>query len=232
MVEDLAVAYDGSRPVIEGINIRAREGEMVLLVGPNGGGKTTLIKTIAGLITPIRGRVLLLGRPPQRDLSVRKLIAYVPQNREVNIHAPLTVRDLVAFGRYPHIGLFNRLSKEDVDRIEKAIEEVGLSEKADKKLSELSGGQLSRAMIARALVQDARIYLMDEPFESIDNRTEEIIMEILARERQRGKLIIVTEHHIQNADAFDRVVMINRRILAEGKPADILSMSNGGVRIL
>ena len=226
-VEELEVLYDGNAsPAISGVSLRASLGEMVLFVGPNGGGKTTLLRAIAGLVRPSRGRVAILGRDPYRDLAVRRLIAYVPQIKELNIHAPLTVWDLVAFGRYPRAGLLRRLSERDREIIERAISSVGLHDKADKRLSELSGGQLNRAIIARALAQEPLIYLLDEPFESIDNPSESMIMSILKKEKESGKLVIVTEHHIAEPEEFSKVVLINRRIISAGRPSEVLTAEN------
>ena len=222
-VERLEVVYDGmEEPAIEDVTLKASLGEMVLLAGPNGGGKTTLLRAIAGLIKPRKGLVRVLGRDPYKDLAVRRLIAYVPQIKELNIHAPLTVWDLVSFGRYPHIGPLGKLTRRDLEAIEISLEKVRLETQSSKKLSELSGGQLNRAVIARALAQDPVIYLLDEPFESIDRATENIILNVLAEEKKKGKLIIITEHHINELEHFDKAYLINHRILDSGNPVEIL----------
>ena len=227
IMENVTVRYSqNSPPAIEGVSFKDELGEMVLLAGPNGGGKSTIIKTLLGLVKPEKGRVLVLGRDPSKDNDVRRLIGYVPQISELNIYAPLTLWDLVSLGRRPRFGALFRLPEEDVRIVNESIELVGLSDKAHKKLSELSGGMLARALIARALVQEPQIYLLDEPFESIDAQSESIIMDLLVREKKRGKLVIIAEHHMNGLDAVDRVIYVNRRILAVGKPEEVLPRLN------
>lgn len=223
-VEDLEVRYSNNGPpVVRGVSFKASLGEVVLLAGPNGGGKTTIIKSIVGLVKPSRGRVVVLGRNPLTDVSVRRLIGYVPQVSEFNLLAPLTVWDLVSLGRYPRLGLFRRMSKEDEDLLINSIRAVGLEKHMDKTLSELSGGELSRAMIAKALAQDPLIYLLDEPFESIDVSSERAIIRVLLVEKKKGKLVVVTEHHISDVDWVDKAVVVDKRVLAEGPPRAVLN---------
>ena len=226
-LRNVSVIYNSHNGyAVSGINLQAHAGEMVLLIGPNGGGKSTILKTIVGLVNPSAGEVLVLGKNPSYNPEVRRFIGYVPQLRELNIYAPLTVRDLVAFGRYPRAGLLGRLNEEDNRLIEESIRKVKLEHVADRRLSELSGGQLARAVIARALAQNPLIYLLDEPFESIDKPTEELIMDVLKQEKQQGKLIVVTEHHIPEKESFDKIVLVNRSIIAAGKPSEVLTEEN------
>jgi manganese/zinc/iron transport system ATP- binding protein len=194
---------------------------MVLLMGPNGAGKSTLIKAILGIVRPASGRVEVLGSDPLKDRSVRRRIAYVPQVRSLNTLAPLRVRDLVEMGAL--------LSPERPDsegdaelRVGRALEAVGLAERINHKLSQLSGGQLARTLMARALAQNPEIYLLDEPFESIDAASEAMILRVLRSERDRGKLVVVTEHHITDFSSFDRVVLLNRTVISSGKPEEVL----------
>jgi manganese/zinc/iron transport system ATP- binding protein len=194
---------------------------MVLLMGPNGAGKSTLIKAILGIVRPTSGRVEVLGSDPLKDRSVRRRIAYVPQVRSLNTLAPLRVRDLVEMGAM--LSQERPDSDGDVEsRIRRALEAVGLAEKINHRLSQLSGGQLARALMARALAQNPEIYLLDEPFESIDAASEAMILHVLRSERGRGKLVVVTEHHITDFSSFDRVVLLNRTVITSGKPEDVL----------
>ena len=222
-VSDLTVSYNrNGGPIFSGVSLELYRGEVVLIMGPNGGGKTTLLKSLIGLVYPISGSIELLGRDPYKDLEVRKRVGYVPQIMDVNIYAPLTLWDLVAFGRYPHLGLLDRFSRRDEEIVLEAIKKVGLERYVDHKLSELSGGQLSRGFIARALAQEPDIYLLDEPFESIDYVSEKVILDVLREESRSGKLVVITEHHLSETEYIDRVVLFNRGVVATGAPEDVL----------
>jgi manganese/zinc/iron transport system ATP- binding protein len=220
-VSGLTVTYNGSEPALRDVNLEFGRGEMVLLMGPNGAGKSTLIKAILGVVRPSAGRVEVLGSDPLKDRSVRRKIAYVPQVRSLNTLAPLRVRDLVEMGAL--LSPERPDSDGDVEsRIRRALEAVGLAERINHRLSQLSGGQLARALMARALAQNPEIYLLDEPFESIDAASEAMILRVLMSERDRGKLVVVTEHHITDFSIFNRVVLLNRTVIASGRPEDVL----------
>jgi manganese/zinc/iron transport system ATP- binding protein len=220
-VSGLTVTYNGSEPALRDVTLEFRKGEMVLLMGPNGAGKSTLIKAILGIVRPSAGRVEVLGSDPLKDRSVRRRIAYVPQVKSLNTFAPLRVRDLVEMGAL--LSPERPDSEGDVEsRIRRALEAVGLAERINHRLSQLSGGQLARALMARALAQNPEIYLLDEPFESIDAASEAMILRVLRSERDRGKLVVVTEHHITDFSSFDRVVLLNRTVIASGRPEDVL----------
>jgi manganese/zinc/iron transport system ATP- binding protein len=220
-VSGLTVTYNGSEPALRDVTLEFGRGEMVLLMGPNGAGKSTLIKAILGIVRPTSGRVEVLGSDPLKDRSVRRRIAYVPQVRSLNTLAPLRVRDLVEMGAM--LSQERPDSDGDVElRVGRALEAVGLAERINHRLSQLSGGQLARTLMARALAQNPEIYLLDEPFESIDAASEAMILHVLRSERGRGKLVVVTEHHITDFSSFDRVVLLNRTVIASGKPEDVL----------
>jgi manganese/zinc/iron transport system ATP- binding protein len=220
-VSGLTVTYNGSEPVLRDVNLEFGRREMVLLMGPNGAGKSTLIKAILGIVRPASGRVEVLGSDPLKDRSVRRKIAYVPQVRSLNTLAPLRVRDLIEMGAL--LSPERPDSESDVEsRIRRALEAVGLAERINHRLSQLSGGQLARALMARALAQSPEIYLLDEPFESIDAASEAMILRVLRSERDRGKLVVVTEHHITDFSIFNRVVLLNRTVIASGRPEDVL----------
>jgi len=223
VLRDVTVKYsDRNGPIFTGLSLELYPGEMVLIAGPNGGGKTTLIKTILGLVRPVGGTVSVLGRDPFKDPGVRREIGYVPQLDEVNIYAPLTLYDFVMTGRYPRLSLLSRLGEEDHRIVEVALRRVGLWDRRYYRLSEISGGQLARAMIARALAQDPTIYILDEPFESIDFPSEERIMRVLREEKGRGKLVILTEHHISDGEGIDRVILFRHGIVRIGPPSEVL----------
>lgn len=222
-VSGLTVTYNGSEPAIRDVSLEFDRGEMVLLMGPNGAGKSTLIKAILGVVRPVSGKVEVLGSDPTRDRSVRRRIAYVPQARSLNTLVPLRVRDLVEMGARLHPDATDSDCAID-GRIRKALDAVGLADRIDRRISQLSGGQLARAIMARALAQDPEIYLLDEPFESIDAASEAMILRALRSEKEKGKLVILAEHHITDVSPFDRVVLLNRTVVASGRPEEVLPL--------
>ncbi|MCS7117748.1 MAG: ATP-binding cassette domain-containing protein [Thaumarchaeota archaeon] len=215
-VADLYAGYDGAA-VLEGVWYEGLREELVLLMGPNGAGKSTLLKTAVGLIRPIRGSVEVLGSDPWSDRSVRRRVAYVPQQRTLAVSSPLRVVDLVEMGARAARARGAR------DRSDDAMERVDVARLRNARLLDLSGGQLARALIARALAQDPDIYLLDEPFESIDRPSEEAVVSALEEEKRRGKHVLLSEHHVPDPTPFDRVVLLNRRVVAIGTPTDVLS---------
>ena len=226
IVKDVTVRYESnSRPALEDVSFEASLGEMMIIAGPNGGGKSTLLKVIVGLVKPLRGVVKVFGRDPFNDVSVRRLIGYVPQVIDLNLNAPLTLRDLVMLPRLAvRAKPWRGPEREDIEVVERSIKALGLEDHVDKRIMELSGGMLARALIARVLALDPLIYVLDEPFESMDWESEEIAMKVLKREKERGKLIIVSEHHIshEHIDYFDKALLLNGRVLAEGGPREVL----------
>ena len=166
-IRNLTVAY-GENIALENLNLDVETGSLMALVGPNGAGKSTLIKTILKFLKQITGEIKING----------KTLAYVPQRNSVDWDFPTTLFDVVEMGCYGRVGLFKRVNKEEKQKVLKAIEQVGMLDFKDRQISELSGGQQQRAFIARALVQEADIYLMDEPFQGVDTTTEKSIVEV------------------------------------------------------
>lgn len=187
------------------------------LVGPNGAGKSTLIKTILKFLKQITGEIKINA----------KTLAYVPQRNSVDWDFPTTLFDVVEMGCYGRVGLFKRVSKEEKQKVLKAIEQVGMLEFKDRQISELSGGQQQRAFIARALVQEADIYLMDEPFQGVDSTTEKSIVEILKQLKAEGKTIIVVHHDLQTVPTyFESVALINKAVIISGKVSEVFTQEN------
>ena len=185
-IKNLTVAY-GENIALEDLNLDIEIGSLMALVGPNGAGKSTLIKTILKFLKQITGEIKINA----------KTLAYVPQRNSVDWDFPTTLFDVVEMGCYGRVGLFKKVNKEEKQKVLKAIEQVGMLEFKDRQISELSGGQQQRAFIARALVQEADIYLMDEPFQGVDSTTEKSIVEILKQLKAEGKTIIVVHHDLQ-----------------------------------
>ena len=215
-IKNLTVAY-GENIALEDLNLNIEVGSLMALVGPNGAGKSTLIKTILKFLKQITGEIKINA----------KTLAYVPQRNSVDWDFPTTLFDVVEMGCYGRVGLFKRVSKEEKQKVLKAIEQVGMLEFKDRQISELSGGQLQRAFIARALVQEADIYLMDEPFQGVDSTTEKSIVEILKQLKAEGKTIIVVHHDLQTVPTyFESVALINKAVIVSGKVSEVFTQEN------
>ena len=215
-IRNLTVAY-GENIALENLNLDVEAGSLMALVGPNGAGKSTLIKTIFEFLKQITGEIKING----------KTLAYVPQRNSVDWDFPTTLFDVVEMGCYGRVGLFKRVNKEEKQKVLKAIEQVGMLDFKDRQISELSGGQQQRAFIARALVQEADIYLMDEPFQGVDSTTEKSIVDILKKLKSEGKTLIVVHHDLQTVPTyFETVTFINKSVIASGKIKEVFTQEN------
>lgn len=222
-VHDLTVAYRDT-PVLWDIDLRVPPGVLMAVVGPNGAGKTTLIKSILGLVPSVSGRVLVDGKP----YSPRnRTVAYVPQRGTVDWDFPTTALDVVTMGTYGRLGWFRRPGKAERAAAADALARVGMADFGGRQLSQLSGGQQQRVFLARALVQDAPVYLMDEPFQGVDAVTEKAIVEILRELRTRGRTVLVVHHDLQTVpEYFDRVTLLNVRVIASGPVGEAFTPEN------
>ena len=215
-IKNLTVAY-GENIALEDFNLDVEIGSLMALVGPNGAGKSTLIKTILKFLKQITGEIKING----------KSLAYVPQRNSVDWDFPTTLFDVVEMGCYGRVGLFKRVNKEEKKKVLKAIEQIDMSEFKDRQISELSGGQQQRAFIARALVQEADIYLMDEPFQGVDSTTEKSIVDILKKLKSEGKTLIIVHHDLQTVPTyFESVTFINKTVIASGKVKEVFTQEN------
>ena len=224
-VDDLTVAYH-SKPAIWDIDLEVPEGVLMAIVGPNGAGKSTLIKAVLNLIPRAAGTVAFYGKPYER---ARSLVGYVPQRGSVDWDFPTSVLDVVTMGLYGQLGWFRRPGRQQREQALDALEQVGLSDLVHRQISQLSGGQQQRTFLARALVQDAQIYFMDEPFAAVDAITERAIVNILRQLRARGKTVIVVHHDLQTVEEyFDWVTLLNVEIIASGPTTDVFTPVNLG----
>lgn len=223
----LTVAY-GAKPVLWNISTSFKEGAMTAIIGPNGAGKSTMMKSMLDIIKPLNGTVdYYLNGKKHLYHDVKKKIAYVPQNNSVDWDFPATVLDVVVMGRYGHLGWLKRPRKSDYDLARTMLAKVGIPTFANRQISQLSGGQRQRVFLARALVQEADIYLMDEPFAGVDKKTEGIIMVLLKELREAGKSILVIHHDLQTVEEyFDEVVFVNREIVANGPVEEVFTEKN------
>ncbi len=222
-VEDLTVSYH-SAPVLWDIDLDVPPGVLAAIVGPNGAGKSTLIKAILGLIRPAAGHVYVLGR---RIGSVRNRVGYVPQRSTVDWDFPTTVIDVVMMGLYGQLGWIRRPGREHRRRSLAALAQVGMEDFATRQISQLSGGQQQRVFLARALVQDADLYMLDEPMAGVDATTERIIIDLLRQLVARGKTVLVVHHDLQTVtDYFDWMLILNVRVIAQGPVGEVYTGEN------
>ncbi len=222
-IDDLTVAYD-YKPVLWDIDLVVPEGILMAIVGPNGAGKSTLIKSILGIIKPIAGSVQVFGKPYKKQVDK---VAYVPQKGSVDWDFPTVALDVVIMGTYGSLGWIRRPGLKEKKMALEALEKVGMLEFKNRQISQLSGGQQQRIFLARALVQNASIYLMDEPFQGVDATTEKAIINILKELRKQGKTLIVVHHDLQTVpEYFDWVTFLNVKGIASGPVKDIFNDDN------
>lgn len=222
-VDGLTVAYH-HKPVLWEVHLEAPRGALVGIVGPNGAGKSTLIKACLGLVPRVSGRVLFEGKPLEDQ---RHRVAYVPQRESVDWDFPVRVVDVVLMGLYREMGWLRWPNATHRRRALQALEMVGMEAFAGRQISQLSGGQQQRVFLARALVGEAPLYFMDEPFAGVDAATEQAIVELLRALRQRGATVLAVHHDLQTVcDYYDRLVLINQRVVAEGPTESVFTPEN------
>lgn len=220
---DLTVAYQ-DKPVLWDVDLDVPPGVLLSIVGPNGAGKTTLIKAILGLVRPAAGNVLIYDKPYEAQ---RRIVGYVPQRGTVDWDFPTNVLDVVMMGRYGALGWIRRPRRQEREQAMSALEKVGMEGYATRQISQLSGGQQQRVFLARALVQDSTVYLMDEPFQGVDATTERAIVDLLQELRANGKTVVVVHHDLQTVtDYFDWVMLLNIRRIASGPVEETFTSEN------
>jgi manganese/iron transport system ATP-binding protein/manganese/zinc/iron transport system ATP- binding protein len=226
-VEDLTVSYHRV-PAIHHLSLTLDSGHCVGLFGPNGAGKSTLLKTIAGLLTPETGRILLGGKLIRGKTSgSSSLIAYLPQRETIDWDFPVTVEGLVEMGRYHQVGLFGSFSSQDRDAVREALELFQLTPLAHRQIKALSGGQQQRAFLARAWVQEADLYLLDEPFAGLDRTSSAALAEALQILKTKRKLLVVSHHALNEAASlFDTAILLNGELVSCGPISTALSPSH------
>ncbi|MDH3583586.1 MAG: metal ABC transporter ATP-binding protein [Phycisphaerae bacterium] len=216
-IRHLTVSYDG-RPVLRSVNVEVPPGDMIGIIGPNGAGKSTLMKAILGLIETDSGIIRFFGEPID---DCRQRVAYVPQTGAVDWDFPVTVRDVVLMGRYGRLGWFGRPARADREAAATALDTVGMGAFARRHIRQLSGGQQQRVFLARALCQEADILLLDEPFAGIDAATEEAIFRLVDRLAEEGRTLLVVNHDLSILQRFDRLLLLNQRVVAYGPTAEV-----------
>ncbi|CAN5910723.1 manganese ABC transporter ATP-binding protein MntB [soil metagenome] len=220
-ISGLDVAYDRNQ-VLEDVTLSVPRGAMVGIVGPNGGGKSTLLKAILGLAPVVGGSVGILDRTPGRD--ARRQVGYMPQREDVDWTFPVSARDVVMMGRLPSMGLLKRPSARDREVVSEALRTVGMDTEAEVRIGELSGGQQQRVFLARALAQGTEILMLDEPVSGVDAPSQHEIFDLLRKLQASGKTVVVTTHDLSCvAERFDLALLLNKRVVAFGPPEEVFT---------
>lgn len=218
--EQVTVGYNG-HPALEALTFQVPHGARVAVVGPNGAGKSTLFKALVGLLPLRQGRILIHGQPLGAH---QDCVAYVPQREDVDWRFPVTALDVVLMGRYRRLGWLKRPGKADRALALHSLEQMGMADLAGRAIGDLSGGQQQRIFLARALVQEPHILLMDEPFTGVDITTQEATLALLEQLRARQVTVLVSTHDLTlAAERFDLVLLLNRRTIAYGPPAEVFT---------
>ncbi|MYZ50282.1 manganese/iron ABC transporter ATP-binding protein [Propylenella binzhouense] len=225
-VQDVTVTYRNGHTAIRNATFAVPTGTVTALVGVNGSGKSTVFKAIMGFVRISKGSISILGQSVEQALK-SNLVAYVPQSEEVDWSFPVLVEDVVMMGRYGHMNWLRIPRPEDEAAVEAALARVGMLDFRKRQIGELSGGQRKRVFLARALAQDGRVILLDEPFTGVDVKTEEAIIALLLALREEGRVILVSTHNLGSVPEFcDRTVLIKGTVLAYGPTAEIFTQEN------
>lgn len=222
-IRDVTVAYH-RKPVLWNVSLEVKAGSLIGLVGPNGAGKSTLLKAIVDMVPRISGDVSVFGKPYRQR---RSSIAYVPQRETVDWDFPATALDVVLMGTYGQLGWFRRVGPAQREAATSALRKMGIEHLAQRQISQLSGGQQQRTFLARALTQDADLYLMDEPFAAVDASTEQAIITLMRELSAQKKTIVVVHHDLHTVpNYFDHLVLLNMRLVASGPTSEVFTQEN------
>jgi manganese/iron transport system ATP-binding protein len=225
-VKDATVTYRNGQTAMRDASFEVPTGTITALVGVNGSGKSTLFKAIMGFVRLAKGSIQVLGMPVAEALR-SNLVAYVPQAEEVDWNFPVLVEDVVMMGRYGHMNMMRIPKAADREAVSAALARVGMSEFRKRQIGELSGGQKKRVFLARALAQDGRVILLDEPFTGVDVKTEDAIIDLLRALRDEGRVMLVSTHNLGSVPEFcDRTVLLKNTVLASGPTAETFTQAN------
>ena len=226
VAEGVTVTYRNGHTALRDASFAIPTGTITALVGVNGAGKSTLFKALMGFVAVARGTITILGQPVKAVMKAQAL-AYVPQAEEVDWSFPVLVEDVVMMGRYGHMGFLRRPAEADRRAVDAALARVNMTEYRHRQIGELSGGQKKRVFLARALAQDAKVILLDQPFTGVDVKTEEQIIALLRHLRAEGRVMLVATHNLGSVPEFcDRVVLVRGTVLAHGPTAEVFTAEN------
>ncbi len=225
-VRSATVTYRNGHTALVDASFAVPTGTITALVGTNGSGKSTLFKAIMGFVPIVGGSITVLGQPVRAALK-RNLVAYVPQSEDIDWNFPVLVEDAVMMGRYGRMNWLRTARSDDREAVDAALERVGMSAYRERQIGELSGGQKKRVFLARALAQDSRVILLDEPFTGVDVKTEDAIVELLRGLRGEGRVLLVSTHNLGSVPEFcDRAVLLDRTVLAAGRTEEVFTQAN------
>jgi len=225
-VRNATVTYRNGHTALRDATFKIPAGTITALVGVNGSGKSTLFKAIMGFVSLAGGEISILGQPVNAALK-KNIVAYVPQSEEIDWNFPVLVEDVVMMGRYGHMNMMRLARPADHKAVAAALERVGMSDFRKRQIGELSGGQKKRVFLARALAQDGRVILLDEPFTGVDVNTEDAIVKLLRSLRDEGRVMLVSTHNLGSVPEFcDRTVLLNRTVLAYGPTVETFTQEN------
>lgn len=222
----ITVTYRDGHAALKDASFELPTGTIAALVGVNGAGKSTLFKAIMGFVPAASGQIKVMGLPVKEALK-QNIVAYVPQAEEVDWTFPVLVEDVVMMGRYGHMGFFRRPSEADRQAVTEALERVNMTAFRKRQIGELSGGQRKRVFLARALAQDGKVILLDEPFTGVDVQTEEAIIALLRAMREEGRVMLVSTHNLGSVPEFcDRTILVKQTVLAHGLTSEVFTQKN------
>ena len=225
-VRNATVTYRNGHTALRDATFKIPAGTITALVGVNGSGKSTLFKAIMGCVGLAAGEITILGQPVNAALK-KNVVAYVPQSEDIDWNFPVLVEDVVMMGRYGHMNMMRIARAVDHEAVAAALARVGMSDFRKRQIGELSGGQKKRVFLARALAQDGRVILLDEPFTGVDVNTEDAIVKLLRSLRDEGRVMLVSTHNLGSVPEFcDRTVLLNRTVLAYGPTVEIFTQAN------
>ncbi|MBS9715598.1 manganese/iron ABC transporter ATP-binding protein [Pseudohalocynthiibacter aestuariivivens] len=224
--QGVTVTYRNGLTALRDASFEIPTGTITALVGVNGAGKSTLFKAIMGFVPVAKGEISILGMPVKEALK-KNIVAYVPQAEEVDWSFPVLVEDVVMMGRYGHMNFMRMTRDEDRSAVTEALARVGMSEFRHRQIGELSGGQRKRVFLARALAQDGKVILLDEPFTGVDVQTEDAIIALLRDMRDEGRVMLVSTHNLGSVPEFcDRTILVKGTVLAHGLTEETFTQSN------
>ena len=223
---DVTVTYRNGHTALRNASFEIPTGTITALVGVNGAGKSTLFKAIMGFVPAVKGEITVLGMPV-KDALRQNVVAYVPQSEEVDWSFPVLVEDVVMMGRYAHMGFLRRPKQVDHAAVTSALERVDMIDFRHRQIGELSGGQRKRVFLARALAQEGKVILLDEPFTGVDVQTEDAIIALLREMRDEGRVMLVSTHNLGSVPEFcDRTVLVKETVLAYGPTETTFTHNN------